>query len=129
MSSRSAQSSYQRMSPPSAVNAAASPIVFVESRSGVLFRTVLSGVGFMCDAYDLFIMSVVLVVLGCDFAQPDDPSNTSHVACYLPPESKSALATAVLVGSVSPLPLHSAALHIVRMMTVHECRALLIEQR
>ena len=64
------------------------------------FRTVLSGVGFLCDAYDLFIMNVVLVVLGCDLATADDADNTAGVACFLSPGDKSLLATAVLVGSV-----------------------------
>ena len=88
-------------SPAVGPTAVPAPIVFVESRTAVAFKTVLSGVGFMCDAYDLFVMNVLLVVLGCDFAQPDDPSNTKHVACFLPAENKSALATAVLLGSVS----------------------------
>ena len=101
-SSSSSLSSYQPMSrPPPPPSSAASPIVFVESRGAVVFKTVLSGVGFMCDAYDLFVMNVLLVVLGCDLAEADDPNNTGHVACFLSPENKSALATAVLVGSVS----------------------------
>ena len=82
-----------------------SPIVVVESRALVLFRTVLSGVGFLCDAYDLFIMNVVLVVLGCDAAAGRDgqhnDDNAQSVACFLSPQTKSLLATAVLVGSVS----------------------------
>ena len=86
-----------------------SSVVLVESRASVLFRTVLSGVGFMCDAYDLFVMNVVLVVLGCDFEQADDNGNTQHVACFLPTKSKSALATAVLVGSVSATAMHARA--------------------
>ena len=104
---------YRQMPPSASLSSprlsvqSASPIVFVERRSAVLFKTVLSGVGFMCDAYDLFVMNVLLVVLGCDLAVADDPANTSHVACFLSPSNKSALATAVLVGSVSPHSQHS----------------------
>lgn len=52
-------------------------------------------VSFVADAYDLFVMNVVLVVLGCEFQDPDSKS-----MCSLETEYKSMLATAVLVGSI-----------------------------
>ena len=98
MSSSSVNSAYSASPSPAS---SAAPLVVVESRLSVLFKTALSGVGFMCDAYDLFVMNVLLVVIGCDLAVQDDADNTAHTACYLAPASKAALATAVLVGSVS----------------------------
>ena len=65
-----------------------SPPSLLQTASAV----VIAGAGFMCDAYDLFIMNVVLVVLGCDF---------SFSSCALSAGDKGALASAVLVGSIA----------------------------
>ena len=64
------------------------PPSLLQTASAVL----IAGAGFMCDAYDLFIMNVVLVVLGCDFSFP---------LCELSAGDKGGLASAVLVGSIA----------------------------
>ena len=57
----------------------------------------IAGAGFMCDAYDLFIMNVLLVVMGCQYGlQP-----TGDNICKLTSSEESSLASAVVVGAVS----------------------------
>lgn len=67
-----------------------------------LSSVLIAGAGFMCDAYDLFIMNVVLVVMGCEYgvtSSDTEPSSPSSV-CELSARDKSVLASAVLVGSI-----------------------------
>ena len=61
----------------------------------------IAGAGFMCDAYDLFIMNVLLVVMGCEYAP--DPA----VPCKLSSGDESSLASAVVVGAVRRTTQHS----------------------
>ena len=64
-----------------------------------LSSVLIAGAGFMCDAYDLFIMNVVLVVMGCDASSREDGGAAG--VCELSAVDKSSLASAVLVGSIA----------------------------
>lgn len=56
----------------------------------------IAGAGFMCDAYDLFIMNVLLVVMGCEYG-----GQSGDELCKLSSADEASLASAVVVGAVS----------------------------
>ena len=70
-----------------AVRPTSSPAVSVSS-------VLIAGAGFMCDAYDLFIMNVLLVVMGCEYSGGGS-------VCQLSSANEASLASAVVVGAVS----------------------------
>ena len=57
-----------------------------ELAAAVCAKSIIAGAGFMCDAYDLFVMNMVMVVLSYDYAETDS--------------DRSLIAGAVLAGSV-----------------------------
>ena len=78
----------------------AAPAVTPPSAPPLTLSSVLiAGAGFMCDAYDLFIMNVVLVVMGCEASSHEGAAAAG--VCELSAGDKGSLASAVLVGSIA----------------------------